>query len=180
MSIIANLVLFKVVWALSLAGVVLGYAWLGTIGLMMFLSWHAATADTPRADFAVAGVAVIIGLLLDTLYIQSGLIVYRGELLWSGAAPLWILALWANFGLTLNGCLGWLREKRFIAAGLAFICGPLSYYGGIKLGTATITGDAYVLYGLIGLAWAVVVPLLLWLARRFEQRLLRENPFSPA
>ncbi len=168
MFIISNLLFFKVVWVASLAGVVFGYAWLGLAMLVLFAAWHAGTSPTARADFVLASVAVFMGLLLDTLYIKAGLIVYRGELLWNGAAPLWILALWANFALTMNGCLGWLRERRMLAAALAFVCGPLSYYGGIALGTAKVTGDQVVLFGTIGLAWAVAVPVLLTLAARLS------------
>lgn len=168
MLIVSNLVFFKVVWMASLAGVVLGYAWLGLAMLAVFMAWHAGTSPTARADFLLAVVAVCLGLLLDTLYVRAGLIIYEGELLWQDAAPLWILALWANFALTMNGCLGWLRNRRMLAAALAFICGPLSYYGGITLGTATVTGDQVVLFGLIGLAWAIALPLLLTLANKFS------------
>lgn len=170
MNIFLNFVLFQLVWALSLYGVVIGYSWLGAAALLGFLIFHAATSRTARADFAVAVIAVLIGLVLDTIYIKTGLIAYNGELLWSGAAPLWILALWANFALTLNGCLGWLRERLRIAAALAFVGGPLSYYGGIAVGTAEITGDSVLLFGSIGLAWSIAVPLLLWLALQFAER----------
>ena len=180
MQIIGNLVMFKVVWAISLAGVVFGYAWLGLAALTVFATWHISVADTPKADFLVAAVAVCIGLALDTLYIRSGLIAYQGEMFWSGAAPLWILALWANFALTLNGCLGWLRERRMMAALLAFVCGPLSYYFGIRLGTATVKGEEMILFGAIGLAWSVTVPLLLWLSLRFERRLHPVAAEAPA
>lgn len=171
MLIVSNLLFFKIVWAASLAGVVFGYAWLGLAMLALFVAWHAGTSPTARADFLLACVAVCFGLLLDTLYVQAGLIAYRGELLWNGAAPLWILALWANFALTMNGCLGWLRERRMLAAALAFVCGPLSYYGGIALGTAEVTGDRIVLFGAIGLAWALAVPALLTLAAKFSASL---------
>jgi hypothetical protein len=168
MYVITNLLLFKLVWALSLAGVVLGYAWLGLTALLAFSAWHAYASPSVKADFFVVGVAVLIGLVLDTLYVQNGLIEYNGQLLWSGAAPLWILALWANFALTMNGCLTWLRERKLLAAGLALVCGPLSYYGGIALGTATITGDSSILFASIGLAWAIAVPFLLWLSGTME------------
>ena len=170
MNIFLNFVLFQLVWALSLYGVVIGYAWLGPLSLVGFVIIHAATSRTAKADFAVAVIAVPIGLTLDTLYIRSGLIAYNGELLWSGAAPLWILALWANFALTLNGCLGWLRERLKLAAVLGFVGGPLSYYGGIAVGTATVSGDSALLFGIIGVAWAIVVPFLLWLALQFAER----------
>ena len=171
MFVIGNLVFFKIVWAVSLAGVVLGYAWAGLATLMAFLAWHARTAPTARADFVLAMVAVVLGLFLDTLYVRAGLIAYEGELFWSNAAPLWILALWANFALTMNGCLGWLRQRRWLAAALALVCGPLSYYGGIAVGTATVTGEQWQLFGAIGLAWAIALPLLLWLAERLSERM---------
>lgn len=171
MLIFSNLLFFKIVWAASLAGVVLGYAWAGVAMLSLFLAWHARTAPTARADFALAIVAVCIGLFLDTLYIRAGLIAYNGEMLWSNAAPLWILALWANFALTMNGCMGWLKQRKALAAGLAFLFGPLGYYGGIALGTATATGDSAILYGAIGITWAVALPLLLSLASRFSLKL---------
>lgn len=167
--LIANLVLFKIVWAASLAGVVFGYAWLGLVMLAFFMTFHARTVPTAKADFVLAATAICMGLLLDTLYVKAGLIVYNGHLLWSGAAPLWILALWANFALTMNGCLGWLRQRKLLAAVLAFVFGPLSYYGGIALGTAQVTGDQWVLFGVIGLAWSVALPLLLALAVRYAE-----------
>lgn len=171
MLIVTNLVFFKIVWAASLFGVVLGYAWAGLAMLALFVAWHAHAAPTARADFVLAGIAVVIGLALDTLYVRAGLIAYEGNLLWSNAAPIWILALWANFALTMNGCLGWLRQRRVLAAALAFVCGPLSYYGGIALGTATITGDRWMLFAAIGVAWAVALPLLLALATRLSETL---------
>jgi len=169
MLVITNLVFFKIVWAVSLAGVVLGYAWAGLAMLMVFFAWHARMAPTARADFIVATIAVVIGLALDTLYVRAGLIAFEGNLLWNNAAPLWILALWANSALTMNGCLGWLRQRRMLAAGLAFVCGPLSYYGGIAVGTATVTGERWMLFGAIGLAWAIALPLLLSLASRLSE-----------
>ena len=171
MLVVSNLIFFKVVWAASLAGVVLGYAWAGLAMLTIFTAWHARMAPTARADFILAMIAVVIGLALDTLYVRAGLIVYEGNLFWSNAAPLWILALWANFALTMNGCLGWLRQRRMLAAALAFVCGPLSYYGGITLGTAQVTGEDWMLYGAIGIAWAVALPLLLFLAERLSEKL---------
>jgi hypothetical protein len=166
--IFLNLFFFKVVWAASLAGVVFGYEWSGLVMLAVFIAWHARTSPTARADFFLAVIAMAIGLLLDTLYIRAGLIVYEGSSLWQSFAPLWILGLWANFALTMNGCLGWLQQRRMIAGLLAAVCGPASYFGGVALGTARVTGDPWLLFGAIGLAWAIALPLLLTLSARFS------------
>ncbi len=161
MLIFFNLFFFKAVWAASLAGVVFGYEWSGLVMLTFFVAWHARKSPTARADFLLAAIAMSIGLVLDTLYIRAGLIVYEGSSLWHSFAPLWILGLWVNFALTMNGCLGWLQQRRMLAGVLSAICGPASYYGGIALGTARVTGDPAILFTAIGLAWAVAVPLLL-------------------
>ena len=164
MLIFLNLFFFKAVWAASLAGVVFGYEWAGLVLLTFFVAWHARTAPTARADFLLAIIAMSIGLLLDTWYIRAGLIVYEGSTLSQSFAPLWILGLWVNFALTMNGCLGWLQQRRVLAGLLAAVCGPASYYGGIALGTARVTGDPVILFGAIGLAWALALPLLLTLS----------------
>ena len=168
--VIANVLFFKAVWALSLYGVVVNIAWLGCLGLFIFLCWHAYSSKTLGADLLVVACAVSIGVTLDTMYLRSGLISYAGQFPTQDIAPLWIVALWANFALTLNCCLRWLQTRLGLAALLGFVCGPVSYFGGITLGTATVTGNAILLYALIGIAWAVTVPLLLVLAERFAAR----------
>lgn len=170
-----NFLLFQGVYTLSLVGVINNVAWLGCLGLAAFAIWHARTAKAAKADFVLAGIAILVGAMLDTLYMRSGLIAYNGELLWSGIAPLWILALWANFALTLSGCLSWLRGRLALAALLASTGGPLSYYAGIRLGTATISGDPLLLFSVISITWGIAIPALLWLSMQLElQRKLRE------
>jgi hypothetical protein len=165
-----NFLLFQGVYTLSLVGVINNLAWIGGLGLAAFAIWHARTAKAAKTDFLLAGIAVAVGLSLDTLYMRSGLIAYNGELLWSGIAPLWILVLWANFALTLGGCLSWLRGRLALAALLASTGGPLSYYAGIRLGTATVSGDPLLLFSVISVTWAIAVPALLWLSMQLEQQ----------
>jgi hypothetical protein len=177
-SIIQNLLFFKAVWALSLFGVVIDMAWLGCVGLAIFLVWHAINSETASADFRVATCAVLIGMTLDTLYLRSGLIAYSGQFPWPELAPLWIAALWANLALTLNGCLRWLQDRLELAALFGLICGPVSYAGAIALDVATVTGSPYLLYPAIGIAWAITLPTLLTIAKRFsENEVLVPAPF---
>ena len=170
-----NFLLFQSVYTLSLVGVMNDVSWLGSVALAAFALWHACTASTAKTDFLIAGIAMFVGFLLDTLYIRSGLITYSGSFLWSGVAPVWIVALWANFALTFNGCLRWLRSRLWLAAILACIGSPLSYYAGIRLGTAAIAGDALLLFGLIALTWGIAVPALLWLSAQVEREMQSRN-----
>ncbi len=168
-AILANVVFFKAVWALSLYGVIIDLAWLGCAALLTFIVWHVITMDSLGADFAAGIVAVMIGMTLDTLYLRAGLIEYGGQFPWTSFAPLWIGALWFNVALTLNHCMKWMQSRLRIAALFGLVCGPGSYAGAIALGVAEVTGNPIVLYGSIGIAWAFTVPLLLLLTRRFHE-----------
>lgn len=177
----SNFLLFQGVYAVTLYGVTSGHAWLGALALLVFASWHAITAAAAKADFLLAGIAMVVGFTLDTLYLRSGLISYNGELLWTGAAPLWIVVLWANFALTLGSSLRWLRDRLWLAALLTCAFAPLSYYAGVRMGTASIIGNELQLYALISLTWACVVPLLLWLSAQLERLPnLRRSIHAPA
>jgi hypothetical protein len=168
-AILANVVFFKAVWALSLYGVIIDIAWLGCAALLIFMAWHVVTMDSLGADFAAGIVAVIVGMTLDTLYLRAGLIEYGGQFPWTNFAPLWIAALWFNVALTLNHCMKWMQSRLKLAAFFGLICGPGSYAGAIALGAAEVTGNPLVLYSSIGIAWSLTVPFLLLLTRRFHE-----------
>jgi hypothetical protein len=70
-----------------------------------------------------------------------------------------------SFALTMNGCLNWLHGRYILAAVLGFLGGPLSYFGGIKLGAATADSLVPVLL-VVAFCYALITPLLLLLAGR--------------
>ena len=165
-AIAANLILFKVVWALNLYGAVTNTVWIGGAGLTVFVIWHLYSSKTVKVDLRVAVCASCIGLTLDTLYLRSGLLEYSGQIVGSNFAPVWIVILWFNLSLTLNGCMRWLQTRLRLAAILGLVFGPVSYFGGITIGAATLVGNPFILYPAIGIAWAITLPLLLLLASR--------------
>jgi hypothetical protein len=169
-EVVANLIFFKAVYALSLFGAASGIGWLGSAALVFFLAWHILNSETARADLIVAAIAVAIGFTVDSLYLRSGLIAYSGEVLWTGFAPLWIVALWANLALTLNGCLRWMQSRLALTAGLFLVLGPFGYFIGGQIGAATVTGNPVILYGLVAIVWATALPLLLVLSARIRER----------
>ncbi|WP_426806225.1 DUF2878 family protein, partial [Stenotrophomonas sp. SrG] len=71
------------------------------------------------------GVAVLCGLVVDGLAGTSGQVVYAAA--WPNAwlAPVWILARWAAFGMTLTVSLKVLQRRLWLAARLGLIA-PLA------------------------------------------------------
>ena len=80
------------------------------------------------------GLALAIGLVWDSALASLGWIRFTSGTLVEGAAPPWILGLWALFATTLNRSLAWLHGRYALAAVLGAIAGPLSYWAGARLG----------------------------------------------
>jgi hypothetical protein len=168
-ALIVNLLLFQAVWFVAVLGAAADNGWIGLVGLTVFLAVHYLSFDSVRADFALAGISIIVGAVAETIIVQSGLMDYKAALPVQGFAPLWLLVLWANLALTANGCLAWLHGRYVLAGVFGATGGPLAYYAGIKLGAAT-TDSVVLALLVIGLIYAAYTPFMLHLAERFNAR----------
>ena len=169
--LIINLVIFQLVWIITVISVGLDRIWPGPAILCFYFAVHTMVSTTVRADFFLAAIAVAMGLVIDTVLIQAGVLSFGMNLPWAGVAPFWIWILWANFALTLNSCLGWLHGRYKIAAIFGFVGGPLSYHFGIRLGAGELLVTPLIAFLIIGLCWSVVTPLLLFSARELTRRI---------
>jgi hypothetical protein len=166
---IANLVLFQVGWWTLVLTAAHGQPGLG-IGLVsLSLVWHLAVARAPLAEAALVGLTGLVGLVTDSLLLATGWVDFAGGALAGQLAPLWMVALWVNFALTLNVALRPLQARPLLAAGLGLIGGPAAYLGGAELGAMTFS-NAPAALGALAVEWAVLTPLLLALARALDER----------
>jgi len=166
MQNVVNLVLFQVVWFATILGAANGSFWPGSVAMSLAMVVHYLLTRTRRADFMMVALATLAGLVIETIFLQSGLLVYARSDLWVQLAPGWVLILWANFALTLNGCLRWLQGRYLLAAMLGAIGGPLSYFGGIRFGAASADVAMPIVLLVIAITYALVTPLFLAGARR--------------
>ena len=157
---IGNFVGFQSVWFLSLFGAGTHRSWLGAIALAVFTAWHFRSVHNPRAELVLVATACMVGLVVDTIFIQTHLLAYAEPLPFAAVAPYWILGMWINFALTLNGSMRWLHGRYLLAAALGAIGGPLAYAAGVKLGAAALLASDVVVYGVLAVVWAIAVPLL--------------------
>ncbi|MEO7385464.1 MAG: DUF2878 domain-containing protein [Gammaproteobacteria bacterium] len=165
-----NFIGFQVVWFLSLFGAGTHRAWLGAIALAPFTAWHFRAVTNPRAEFALVGIACVVGFVVDTLFIQAHLLAYAEPLPFTAVAPYWILGMWVNFALTLNGSMRWLHGRYLLAAALGAIGGPVAYIAGVKLGAARLLAGEMAVYAVLALVWAVAVPLLVLATEKVNAR----------
>jgi hypothetical protein len=162
-----NLLLFQVAWFAAVLGAAGGMDWLGPLALIPVLGVHLALQEDRRGEVTLILTAAALGFLFDTLMVATGAFTPVQSFLPRPFSPPWMVSLWMNFAATLNVSLSWLLGRYRLAALFGAIGGPLAYYSGAKLGaTETIPS----LTGMVTLAvgWAIMTPLLAWLAARLS------------
>jgi hypothetical protein len=162
-----NVALYQAGWFACVLGAANGLPWVGVVAAVGIVAWHLATAPRPGPEAALIGAALVVGALFETLVVRAGWARYPSQSFVDGAAPVWMIALWAMFATMLNVTLRALRDRPALAAVLGAIGGPLAYYAGARLGAIVFPDLAAALVA-IGIGWAVLAPALLWLARRLD------------
>lgn len=171
MNMLLNLVLFQIGWVVTVFGAGAGYWWAGPISLLVLAAVFFKLTPWPRTDFALMCAACLIGLIIDTAYVQFGLLRFAEPVPFMGLAPIWILGMWMSFALTLNHSMRFFKQRLGLAAVFGLVGGPLAYFvAADKFAAADMLAAPWLVYGTIGVVWALVTPLLLWLASSWLPR----------
>ena len=156
-----NAILFQLVWISTVAGAARGAWWVGPVAVGAFAAYEFARGGHARADALLILLAVALGFAADSLLVQAHFASYASAVPSDRYAPIWILALWANFALTLNHSLAWLQSRPGLAAVLGAIGAPLSYFFAARSWHALLLADPIALtLALLAAIWAVATPLL--------------------
>ncbi len=166
-TIIINVLLFQLAWFAGVLGAARDQPWIGVVAAAIVVAWHLARAVRPQRELALIGLALLLGAGFETLLVHSGWLNYDSGIVVPGAAPVWMVALWANFASTLNVSLRALHGKPLIAALLGVIGAPVSYYAGGTLGALEFVAMGPALAA-IAAGWLVLTPLLFAAARRLD------------
>jgi hypothetical protein len=164
-----NAICFQLVWVAAVGGAARGWWWAGPLAVLAFAAWQLPLSRCPRADAWLMGGASVIGFAIDSLWVQLGWMQFATAVPWLGFAPVWIVALWTGFALTLNHSLSGLKSHPWIAAALGIVGGPLAY--GVAHGAwhaVELALPQWPIYLALALAWGLVTPLLLAAARKLE------------
>ena len=161
-----TLLAYQATWFSAVIGASHGLSWPGIVAAGAFAAWRLTISSHRMLEARLAIVALGLGLVLETLWVRSGLLEYRATWSWLDA-PGWILALWLAFAMTLLPLLGYLQRRLLLAAAFGAIGGPLASWGAARgWSVARFPDPAW--HGLLAVAvgWAMAMPLLAWLARR--------------
>jgi hypothetical protein len=133
-KVLGNLVGYQLVWFTAVIGAGRDEAWPAIGAALLFATWQLATASSRMLELRLIAAALLFGTTIDGVAAAGGLIRYSAATpaLPPGGAPLWILALWTAFALTLTRSLAWLKGRPQIGMLLGGIGAPLAYLGAAR------------------------------------------------
>jgi len=131
-------------------------------------SWTSPLSWRVTALFVAC--VTIVGASVDTLMLSTGVLAFEGRSAPSVEFVLWIAAFWANFAAVPNVALRWLRGRAWLAGVLGAVSAPGTYLAGAKLGALSIGEPTWRSMLLIGVEWAVLLPLIVVLGSSLEAR----------
>ncbi|UCH53252.1 MAG: DUF2878 domain-containing protein [Pseudomonadota bacterium] len=167
MSLFANIIAFQLGWLACVLGAAWGWPWAGAAIALAIIGWHLTRTVQPRRELTLILAAAAIGALWDSLLPALGWIEFPNGMLIERTAPYWMVALWMLFATTLNVSLAWLKPRLLVGALFGAVGGPLAYFGGAKLG-GLVFNDQTAALTTLAIGWALLTPLLLLLARRYD------------
>lgn len=165
--LVQNFVLFQLGWLACVLGGASAYPWVGSLVVAGIIGIHLAYAEQVKPELILILCAIVIGTLWDSVLTSMGMMQFSNGTLIEGLAPYWLIAMWALFATTLNVSLNWLKNRVVLSALLGLVGGPLAYYAGHRLGAVQFPeiSDSLII---IGGGWAVIMPLLAWIASQYN------------
>jgi hypothetical protein len=167
MNVLINVVAFKIAWLSTIFGSANEMPLLGPLAVLIAVAIHLWLSYEPRRELMLVLLCGAIGMAWDSVLVTAGWLVYPTGTFVSGLAPYWIMAMWMLFATTLNVAFRWLHTRLILAAAIGAVFGPLSYIAGSSAGAVELVQPALALTAL-GIAWALLMPGLIVLARQFD------------
>lgn len=161
MNVLANILGYQCVWFIAVFGATHASPWPAVAAALAFAVLQIARSHRRPADVRAVATSIAAGVAVDGMLAYAGLVTYAAPSP-ALAAPLWILAIWAAFGLTLGHSLAFLQRRPWLAASLGAAGAPLAYIAAARIGAVRPSGAGLLA---IAIAWALVLPLLSRLAR---------------
>jgi hypothetical protein len=169
-ALLVNIIGFYLGWFACVMGAANGLVWLGPAVVSLLLLLHLRLQRPRRAELALVGISFLLGFAVDSILVAANVMVLVPDFMPEGVTTFWMMCMWVNFALTLNVALKCLYNRPVISALLGLLGGPAAYYTGAGLGAIVIPDGLWVRLAAIGVAWALVTPLLVWFAKKLRMQ----------
>jgi hypothetical protein len=155
-----NQLFFQLAWPACVLGAATGVLWPAAVLIAGFLVWQLTPGRRHPADLRTLTALVLMGLFLDTIWVQTGVVRYATSVPLEGTQPLWLTGLWIAMALGVNHSLAVFRDRWWLWAVLASFASPLSYTMAQRLGAVEWLAADWVVILLLGPVWALLTGLV--------------------
>ena len=166
----ANWFWFYFGFVAALSGSHVGIPMLGPVVIVGWLTGHLVNSKQPWGEIKLLLASAVLSYVFDGIITLAGVLKFHEPTTWYWPLPLWMLMMWPNFAATLNSSMKWLLGRYQLGAIMGAVAGPFSYYGGVKWGAVDLGISFWPAMVVIGIEWAIGMPVLLWLSARWVPR----------
>ena len=159
---LTNAALFQIGWFTCVLGGNSGWLLITFVILVI----HLLLIGSWRSEGKLLLTVFALGCVLDSALIKLGVFDF-GEA--GRVIPLWLALLWPLLATTLGHCLAWSARPLWLASALGAVGGPASYIAGSHLTYVQLPLGVWPSVLILGAIWAVIFPLLHWLAGYFRE-----------
>jgi hypothetical protein len=160
---LASFVAMQLGWFACVLGATRAHPWLGPGVVLATLAVHVGmrARGARAAEVFVLAASAVLGFVVDTALLRCGVIA-RAD---TEVSPPWLIALWPNAAAATaaGGSLAFLANRPRLAACAGGLAGAVAYDAGSRLGAIGLGESPWRSLGVIGVAWACVLPIFLWL-----------------
>lgn len=126
------------------------------------------------AEAKVIALGAALGIAVDSVLTAGGVFVFNEPT--SAIVPLWLMCIWFGFMATLRHSLSYLLGRPVLATLLACVGAPMTYLGGERLGAVSFGFTQWQTAVIIGVAWGLMMPILLFICRKAPDLKLMRRP----
>ena len=163
-----NHLFFQLAWPACVVGAAYGQVWPSLVWVGLFACWQLQPTRSHPNDWLLIGLFCLTGILLDLIWIRSGLLAYSTAWPWSNVTPLWLLMLWVALALSVNHSLAFFRRHWLLWALILSVASPFSYWVAARVGAVVWLAEPWLVVLALGPAWALMVGLLFFFAHRMD------------
>jgi hypothetical protein len=170
LSIWANFIGYQLVWFVIVIYASRGRPGVGLIAALAFMIWQLAASKARVLDLRLMAAALALGVAIDGSLALVGWVAYASPApaLPPGGAPLWIIALWVSFSLTLTRSLAWVMRRPWLGVLFGALGAPLAYSSAARGWSAlTFAPPTFRSVAALSAGWAAAMPILSYITRRW-------------
>lgn len=164
-----NFLMYEAGWLACVLGAAWGFGVPGSCFASLLVAVHVGLSTERSIELQLAFAALLLGLIVDTICIRAGVLHFDHSFS-PGFPPFWMTALWVQFATTLRYSLSWLQGHLLLTGIFGLVGAPAAFLGGARLGAVRLCSPAFPGLLLLGVLWAIAMPLLVWLSRRLGRQ----------